>query len=260
MSGLAGFRILLGKELRESVRTRRLPILLVLFAVVGIISPLTGRYMGDILKATLGDQLPLTLPDPSAADALAQMAKNLGQLGVLAAIALAMGAVAGEVDRGTAALVLAQPAGRAAFIGAKAVAIGLVLLAATALATGLGWAYTTVLFGSQPAWGWVAFGLAEWLALLAWASLTLLASAATGSTTASAGVGFTAWIGLSLLAIAPALDHVLPTGLGAPALAWGQGLTSGAGVEFAGTAIVGTIALTVAALAATVVVFRRREL
>ncbi|MEI7742988.1 MAG: ABC transporter permease subunit, partial [Chloroflexota bacterium] len=143
---MTGFGILVRKELAEAWRTRRLPVVALLFLVIGIISPLSARYLNEILGAALGDQLPIKLPDPTAAMALEQLQKNLGQLGSLAAIALAMGAVAGELDRGTAALVLAQPVSRSAFLAAKLVAIGVVLGVATALAAAVAWVYTAVLF------------------------------------------------------------------------------------------------------------------
>ena len=82
--------MLLGKELREAWRTRRPPAVLVLFAVIGILSPLTARYLPEILKAALGEELPLPIPTPKSADADLQLQKNLGQLGVFAAIILAM--------------------------------------------------------------------------------------------------------------------------------------------------------------------------
>ena len=132
---MSGLGILLRKELAEAWRTRRLPVVAVLFLVVGIISPLFGRYMNEILVLAMGDQLPVALPDPSAAMALGQLQKNLGQLGTLAAIALAMGSVSGELDRGTAAMVLAQPVGRPAFLAAKLTVIAAVLGIATLLAS-----------------------------------------------------------------------------------------------------------------------------
>ena len=103
-----GFGVLVRKELLESWRTRRLPVIAVLFLVFGMISPLTAKYLPDILKAALGEQLSVPMPTPDATAALGQLQKNLGQMGTLVAIALAMGSVAGELDRGTAALVLAQ--------------------------------------------------------------------------------------------------------------------------------------------------------
>src|SRR5689334_24992025 len=120
---MAGIGALLRKELLESWRTLRLPIVAVVFLLVGLSSPLLARFTPEILKAVAGDQIPITLPTPTAADAFDQLAKNLNQFGALIAILLAMGAVAAEKERGTAALLLAKPAGRAGFLVAKLVAI-----------------------------------------------------------------------------------------------------------------------------------------
>ncbi|HEY3336688.1 MAG TPA: ABC transporter permease subunit [Candidatus Limnocylindrales bacterium] len=256
---MSGFRILLRKELLEAWRTRRLPVVAVLFLVVGIISPLTAKYLPEILTATLGDQLPIPLPTPVAADALAQLQKNLGQLGALAAIALAMGSVAGELDRGTAALVLAQPATRAAFLAAKLVAIALVLAVSVATAMAVAWIYTAILFEPLPIGGWLAMAALSWLALLAWASLTFLASAATGSTTAAAGLGFVALVVISLVSIVPVLDHLLPSGLSAPAIELASvGSVADAGAAL--TAVLGTVVLILAATIGAHLSFRAREL
>lgn len=257
MSGLA---ILIRKELLEAWRTRRLPVVAVLFVVVGILSPLTARYLNEILAAALGDQLPVVLPDPTAAMALGQLQKNLGQFGALAAIALAMSSVSGELDRGTAALVLAQPATRSAFLLAKLVGIAVVLAICTALAVGVAWVYTAILFEALPIGGWLAFAALGWLALLAWAVVTLLASTVTGSTTAAAGLGFVTLIGLSIVAVIPAVDHVLPTGLAAPAtlLAAGQGAAVDVGALV--SSLAGTIVLIAVCTVVALVSFRRREL
>jgi ABC-2 type transport system permease protein len=257
---MSGFGVLLRKELREAWRTRRLPVLAVLFLMVGILSPLTARYLNEILGAALGDQLPVALPEPTATMALDQLQKNLGQLGALAAIALAMGSVSGELDRGTAALVLAQPATRQAFLLAKLTGIALVLAACTALAVVAAWIYTAILFEPLPVGGWAVLGVFAWLALLAWAAITYLASTATGSTMAAAGVGFVALIGISLLAVVPALDHVLPTGLAVPAIMVASGETAAVEGTQVATAVIGTLALIAACAALAVASFRRREL
>jgi ABC-2 type transport system permease protein len=257
---MSGFGILLRKELMESWRTRRLPVLAVMFLVIGILSPLTARYLNEILDLALGDQLPMILPDPTAAMALEQLQKNMGQLGALAAIALAMGSVSGELDRGTAAMVLAQPVGRPAFLAAKLLAIAIVLGVVTLLACVVAWVYTAILFEPLPIGGWLAMAALSWLALVAWASLTFLASAVTGSTMAAAGLGFVALVGIGLLAISPALDRFLPTGLTVPAI----GLAAGTGAAVDGTrlatAVIGSLVLITAALGGAIVVFRRREL
>ena len=192
--------------------------------------------------------------------ALEQLQKNLGQFGALAAIALAMGSVAGELDRGTAALVLAQPATRPAFLLAKLAALAVVLAACTAVAVGVAWIYTAILFEPQSIGGWVVMAVLTWLALLAWAAVTFLASAATGSATAAAGLGFVALLGLSILAVVPAVDHVLPTGLTLPSIQIAGGATEAVkGGELA-TAVLGTLVLIIACAAGAVASFGRREL
>ena len=257
---MSGFRVLLGKELAEAWQTRRLPIVAGLFALIGMVSPLTARYLPEILQAALGDQLPVALPTPTAVDAVAQLQKNLAQLGALAAIALAMGSVSGELDRGTAALVLAQPVTRSAFLAAKLVAIGLVLAIATLLAGLAAFVYTAVLFDVPPIGGWMAMSVLSWLALTAWAAVTFVASAATGSTMAAAGIGFVALIGLSLASIVPALDRLLPTGLTGPAVLLASGATATVDGGHLLTALLGTLVVIGACLLVAVLTFRRREL
>lgn len=258
---MSGFLVLLRKELQEAWRTRRLPLVAILFVLVGLVSPLTAKYLPDILKAALGDQLTgIPIPTPDARAGLEQLQKNLGQLGALAAIALAMGSVSGELDRGTAALVLAQPVGRGSFIAAKLSAIGIVLAIATALSVAVAWIYTAILFEPLPVAGWVALLALDWLALFAWAAMTLLASAATGSTTAAAGLGFVALIGLSLAAVVPTLERLLPAGLTAPAGLLAANLGSEVDGAKLATSVVGTVALISVSAVGAIAAFRRREL
>lgn len=259
---MTGLRVLLGKEMRESWRTYRLPVVAGLFLFVGLSSPLAARYLPEIIEAAAGDALgAIEVPTPTAADAVDQVQKNLGQFGALAAILLAMGAVATELERGTAAFILARPVGRGAFLAAKAAAIGLVLAIGVALAVAVGWLYTAILFEPPTVGGWVAMGLLTWLALAAWAALTFLASTVTGSALAAAGLGFVALLVLSLVAAVPAIARFTPAGLAGPASGLATGATT---IEALGAdlwlPVVATIALIAAALWAATVAFSRREL
>ncbi len=210
---MSAFMTLLRKELRESWRTRRLPVVLVLFAIVGLISPLTARYLPEILELAFRDELEVPIPPSTIADAVYQLQNNLAQFGGLTAIVLAMGLVATEKERGTAAFVLVKPASRGAFLAAKLASLGIVMAMAVALATVLAWAYTAVLFEPLPAPGWAALAVLAWLALMAWGSITFLASTVTGSAMAAAGVGIAAILGLSIVAAIPQLGRWLPSGL-----------------------------------------------
>src|SRR6185503_5835823 len=154
--------------LLESWRTYRLHVVAGLFLLVGLTSPLLARFLPEIIKAAGGDQLGnVQLPTPSTADAVDQLWKNLAQFGAFAAIILAMGAVATERDRGTAAFILSKTATRGAFLGAKVAAIGLVLALCVGLSVAVGWVYTAILFEPPAIAGWLGFALLAWAGLCA---------------------------------------------------------------------------------------------
>lgn len=256
---MAGLAVLLRKELLESWRTYRLPVVAGLFLFVGLSSPLLARYLPEILEAAGGDQFgSLQLPTPTAADAVDQLWKNLAQFGAFAAIILAMGAVAGEKDRGTAAFVLSKTASRGGFLGAKVVAIAAVLGVGTILAVAVGWIYTAILFAPPSIAGWIAMGVLAWLGLGAWAAITFLGSTVTGSTAAAAGIGFMALLILSIVGAVPSVTPYTPGGLAAPALA----LATGAPVAIGDVVlpVVSTAVLIALALGAAAWSFRRQEL
>lgn len=253
---MTGFGALLRKELLEQWRTLRLPIVAVVFLLVGLTSPLLARFTPEILKAVAGDQLPIVLPPPTAADAVAQLQKNLGQFGGLIAVLLAMGTVAVEKERGTAAMLLSKPAGRGAFLAAKLVAIGLTLGIAVAIAAAGSWFYTFVLFEPLPLAGAAASAGLDWLMLFAWAAITFLGSTLTRSSLAAAGLGIVAFVVVGIAGAIPPLAPFVPTGLGGPAHALALGAPAGDVV----TPLVATVVLIGAAAGLAWLAFRREEL
>jgi ABC-2 type transport system permease protein len=253
---MAGFGPLLRKELLEQWRTFRLPVVATIFLLVGLSSPLLARFTPDILKAVAGDQIPIVLPSPTAADAVDQLAKNLGQFGGLIAVLLAMGAVATERERGTAAMILSKPVSRAGFLVAKLAAIGLTLGIATAIASAGAWFYTLVLFDPLPVAGVAAAAALQWLTLMAWATITFLGSTLTRSSLAAGGLGIVAFVVVGILGVLPNVGRYLPTGLGAPARALALGQSDADVVD----PIVATLALIGAVTLTAWLVFRRQDL
>jgi ABC-2 type transport system permease protein len=251
---MSAFGVLVGKEVLEARRTLRLPIVAGLFAVVGIGSPLIARFTPEIVEALAGD-MGIPIPTPSATDAVDQLLKNLAQFGGLAAILLAMGSVATEKERGTAALILTKPVERAAFLGAKLVVLAATLAVATALATLGGWLYTGILFEPLSIAGFAALGALAWLSLVAYAALTFLASTLTRSAAAAAVVGFGALVGLGIASAFPTIGDYLPPGLNAPARA----LALGERADPLGPVVATLVLVALCGLAAWVS-FRRQEL
>jgi ABC-2 type transport system permease protein len=256
---MTGVSVLLRKELLESWRTLRLPIVTGLFLLVGLSSPLLAKFLPEIIEAAAGSQLPpIPIPTPVAADAADQLWKNLAQFGAIAAIVLAMGAVSTERDRGTAAFVLSKTASRGAFLGAKVAAIAAVLGAGVILAVVVAWVYTAILFEPLPVGGWIAFGLLAWVGLSVWAALTFAGSTVTGSTAAAAGIGFVGLLVLSIASAIPTIGRYLPGGLAGPAVALAAGVPVEAGDVLA--PMLGSLVVIAVALGISVWSFRGQEL
>jgi len=256
---MTGGLVLLRKELLESWRTLRLPIVTGLFLLVGLSSPLLAKFLPEIIKAATGDQLPsIPIPTPVAADAATQLWKNVAQFGAIAAIVLAMGSVAAEKERGTAAFVLSKTVSRGAFLAAKVASIGAVLAIGVVLATAVAWFYTAVLFEPLPAAGWVGFAVLAWLGLAVWGAITFAGSVVTGSTAAAAGIGFVGLLVLSIASAIPTIGDYLPGGLAGPAI----GMAAGTEVSTSdvATAVAGTLVLIVLAIVVAAWSFRNQEI
>ena len=253
---MAGVGILLRKELLEQWRTTRLAVVSIVFVLIGLGSPLLARFTPEIIKAVAGDQLPIVLPPPRAADAIDQLAKNLNQFGALIAILLAMGSVASEKERGTAALLLAKPVGRGGFLLAKLVAIGTTLALATLLASAGAWFYTLVLFEPLPPAGMLAAACLDWLLLMSWAAITFLGSTLSRSSVAAAGLGIVGLIVIGILSAFPPIAQWLPTGLAGPARALALGVSGPSLLP----PLIGSIAVILGSVGLAWLSFRRQEL
>ena len=255
---MTGLGLLLRKELLEQVRTMRLFVVAIVFALFGALSPMIARYTPEIVKAVAGDQFSLTglIQTPTTADAIAQFLKNLTQFGALAAILLAMGAVAAEKERGTAAMILSKPVSRAAFLTSKLVAIAVNLLVSVAVAGALGYYYTLVLFKALPPADYAAMCLLLWLSLIVYAALTLLGSTLTRSTAAGAGVGFVFLVVTGIVSVLPRVGAYMPESLATPAAS----LALGTPAENLAGPVAVNLGLIVVALLVAWAVFRRQEL
>ena len=225
---MTGFGPLLGKELLEQWRTRRLLVVAVVFTAIGIGSPYLARYTPELIEALGGVPFEIDFPTPTVADAVDQFLKNLGQAGILTAVLLAMGSVATEKERGTAALLLSKPTGRAAYLAAKLVAISATLGTGMVLASVAAYFYTSLLFETPEPAGWAGMSALLLLALVAYAALTFLGSTLTRSAAAAAGIGIGGMIGLAIISALPSVAPYTPAGIsGAPAGALALGMDPG---------------------------------
>jgi ABC-2 type transport system permease protein len=251
---MTGFTVLLRKEIVEQWRTFRLPVMAVIFLVVGLGSPLLAFYTPEIVRAASPIGIPV--PTPTQRDAIDQLTKNLGQFGVIAAILLAMGSVAGEKEQGTAAFVLTKPVTRLAFLTAKLGGLAITLAAAVAASGAGAYLYTSILFSAPPALGFVAACLVMLLGVLVLGAVTFMGSTLVRSSIPAAGVGLAAFVVAATVAAIPHAGRFSPLGLGGLVNDLATGRTPG---EWAGPVAV-NVGIVVAALAAGWLGFRRQEL
>ena len=253
-----GFPIFLRKELRESLRTNRLLVAVVIFAILGIISPLSAKYTPELLNAlgTNGGGVTIILPPPTVKDSITQFIKNVAGTGIFIAILLPMGLVAREKERGTAAFALTKPLSRLAFLTAKLASLGITLTVGVAIGALATYWYTALLFTPVAFGGFFAASLLVLLSLLVYASFTFLGSTLMSAQLPAAGIGFAGWIIVSVLGIFPGVQQYTPAGLLDPASKLALGLTP----QHLWVSVFASIALIVVALLLAVLSFRRQEL
>lgn len=221
---MSTFLVVLRKELLEQWRTYRLLVVGVVLTVFGLLSPLTAKYMPELIKlAPNGAAMALLFPSPTILDAVAQYLKNIGQFGVIMALLLAMGAIAQEKDKGTAAMLLVKPLPRAIFLAAKFAALALTFALSLTTAGIACYYYTGLMFGWLDITQWLAFNGLLLLYMLVYVALTLFCSVVTKSQAAAGGLAFCFLLILGLVGTIPGWGDYLPGQL----LVWGASLMAG---------------------------------
>jgi len=251
------FGLTLSKELTQQWRSRRALVVGIVFLLLGMGSPLLAKFTPEMLRMIPGaESFAGLVPTPTAVDALGQYIKNLTQFGFILAVLLGMGAVAGEKERGTAALILSKPLPRWAFVVPKFVAQSLVYLVAFGVAA-LGAAYYTSLLFEPLALGPFMFGnLLLWVWLLTYAAVTLLGSALAPSTGVAAGIGFGGAVVLLLAGSIPRYGALAPAGL----VAWASQLGLAQPAPANGGALAASAVWIVVCVVVAVAVFETQEL
>ena len=138
------------KELFEYSRTYKLLILLIVFGIFGILSPLTAKLMPDILGA-LAAEFSIALPEPTAFDSWAQFFKNISQIGIVVTLVVFSGVLSTEISKGTLINMLTKGLSRTAVIISKYSCMALIWTISLSLCFGLTWVYTEYLFPNNAA-------------------------------------------------------------------------------------------------------------
>jgi ABC-2 type transport system permease protein len=239
-------------------RTNRLAALLLLFAIFGLLGPVTAVYLPEIIGlASEQEGFEVTIPDPTPPDGIAQYVGNVSQLGLVAVAAVAAMALAVDARPGLAAFYRTRQSGAASWL--------LPRWLATTLAAVVGWTVgllaatyeTVVLIGALPL-DLVLAGWACWAVYLAFVvAVVALAAGVVRSTVGVTAVAVVGLLAVGAVGAIPPLGRWLPSSLvGAPTGLVQGGLDPG---DLLKPGLV-TVALTVVALVGAVLLARGREL
>ncbi len=137
------------KEMMESVRTYRLLILLAVFLLFGVMSPLAAKLMPEILKGLALEGIQISLGEPSALDAWAQFFKNVTQMGLIVVTILFSGMLPNEFSRGTLIILLTKGLPRKTVVLAKFTVAALAYTLGYLVCFGVCFGYTMYFWGGD---------------------------------------------------------------------------------------------------------------
>ena len=250
---MTGLGCLVKKELREQLRTHRLLVVGSLFTLFGLVTPLLVKMLPQIVRLA-GEQVPVELPPPTAFQAIEEYASTMGQMGLLAAILVGMGAIAREVEQGTAAMTLGKPVSRGAFVVAKMLGVAATFVLSLAAAVG-SYFYTVVLFEAVNPASYLYLNLLLGEFLLVCLAVTLLCSTMFRSQLAAGGLALALLIGQSIVSALPWVGRYLPGSL----VSLGMAAVKDGSIQVSPAVAVGAVEIGVCLLAAWWML-RRKEL
>lgn len=134
------------KEYVEQLRTYKWLIMLALFFVIGMMSPLLAKLMPDIFSGMDVQGIKLTIPEATIMDAYQQFFKNMAQLGIIVLLLIFGGTISNELVKGTLINILAKGMPRSAVILSKYTAAVTLWTVGYCLSTLTDYGYTALLF------------------------------------------------------------------------------------------------------------------
>lgn len=208
------FVVFFQKEWMELIRTKKLYVLMGIFAFFGMLSPVIARYMAEIVAIAAGDMLSIDIPPTTWADSWAQFYSNLSQMGGICVIFMFMSCVSGEKQSGSAALTLTKNLSHTSFLIAKFAAAAIVFMISLFTAGALCYGYTYYLYGYAGALGDIVMGIAAYSVFtIVLLGVTVLASTIARSTAIVAVLSFCGFIILSISSYLPGIGQILPGNL-----------------------------------------------
>lgn len=136
-----GYIAFLKKEWMENTRNYKLFLILALFLIFGMLSPITAKFLPQLIT-TLVTDMDITMPEPTALDSWTQFYKNVSQLGFSLTLIIFSSFLSSEYSKGTLINMLTKGLSRSAVIASKLTVAGGIMTVSYWLAFAVTYAYT----------------------------------------------------------------------------------------------------------------------
>jgi ABC-2 type transport system permease protein len=110
---------MLKKEIYEFIKMHKILIVPISFIFLMVSQPIAMKLLPKIIKNELPKDAVIHIPIPSSAEVLSTVFGKFESLGVIILILISMGAIAGEREKGVAAMVLTKPINRTTYFISK---------------------------------------------------------------------------------------------------------------------------------------------
>jgi len=255
---MRGYVAFTKKEFLEQLRTFKCLIILCVFFLFGMMSPVLAKIMPDILSSMKVEGMVFELTKaPTAVDAYGQFFKNVTQMGILVLLLVFGGMLSNELGKGTLINILAKGLSRPAVILSKFTAAVALWTVGYLLAAATTFGYTVYLFKDSTVSNLIFSLFCLWLFGCFILALILLSSSiAAGSFGGLILTGITLVI-LLMISGLPKIHQYNPIALASDNVYLLQNTKE---IKDLVIAIVVTIIATIACLVASILIFGKKKL
>jgi len=229
-------------ELLRMIRTHRWVILVGVYGFFGVLGPVTGRYMAEIVGNFAGE-VTIEVPDPRPVDGILQFVSNTTQLGLLAVVIVAASALAIDARIEVSAFLRTRVDHTRRLLVPRFVAVAATATLALVAGTGIAWSLTAILLGGLPAADMLLGTVFGALYLAFAVAVVAAAGAIVRGMLPTVFAALTVLIALPLIGVIPPVGPWLPSHLVNAVVALVEGAPATDFLRAAGVAIVSTPAL-----------------
>ncbi len=137
-------------EVLRMVRTHRWTIVVGVYAVFGVLGPVSARYLSEIVGNFAGE-VTIVVPDPRPVDGILQFVSNTTQLGLLAVVIVAASALAIDARTEVAAFFRTRVEHGAVLLWPRYVVATATAVLALVAGSVIAWLLTAAMLGQLPA-------------------------------------------------------------------------------------------------------------